>query len=609
MNATIYSYIQEQENKFQTDQVQVADNWYWNFRDHVQLIFHLKNGVFSTGANDYMRAFQNVMEPILNLNYWTEDIEAKDVFFYIEEDNGKVLSFLVKKYYDEVYVKTHDIDALFDAVTEADLDYGGVLLQKGLEMPEVIKLPSIAFCDQTDILGGPLATKLYFSPDKLRSMSKYGWGDEKKGATVSLSELATLATATKDTLGKNKKDNVVPGKIIEVYIVRGSLPEGYLKDNDNMEDHYDQIQIVGFYTKKDSTKEGVTLYRKKFDSSNLKFFTSKEVYMRALGRSVGESLIHPQIWTNFLTIHKMSLLEAAAKVPLYTDDDSYTAKNKIQDMESLEITTIGEGKRIGQIPTAAPANIQLFTQSINGWYEYAQVSGAAFDPLMGKEQPSGGTFRGQERTVAQGQGIHNHRRGKRAKFLEEVYRDMILPDIKKEILKGQKFLAQLSTEELTWVADTLSEKQADERVKQAILNGQVVTQEQRDTYKQMVKGGFLKKGNKHLIEILKGEFEDIEIKMGINIAAKQKDMVGLSDKLLSIFQFIFANPQGFQQAMQIPALANSFENLLEFGGMSIADFSSLLQAPPQAVASPIQQGQASPASQAVAPLPLTPSAL
>jgi hypothetical protein len=86
----------------------------------------------------------------------------------------------------------------------------------------------------------------------------------------------------------------------------------------------------------------------------------------------------------------------------------------------------------------------------------------------------------------------------------------------------------------------------------------------------------------------------VEIKIGINIAGKQKDLVNLSDKLLSIFQFIFANPQGFQQAMQIPALAKSFENLLEFGGMSIADFSSLMSPPTQPVVSPMQPQQKAP---------------
>lgn len=588
---TIYTYVDEQERAYETEEVQVGDNWSWSMRKHIQMIFHLKNGVFFTGANDWLRAFKNIMEPILNLWYWTEDIEVKDVVFFIEEEFGKTLSFLVKKYHDEVYVKLHDLDTLFDQITESDVDYGGVIVQKGVEMPEVKAVKEISFCDQTDALGSPLGFKLFFSPSKLREMSQYGWGDKANGATITLDALCTLATADKDSGTLGSKKNKVPGKNIEVSVVRGNLPEAYLEDNGEMEYQCDQLQIIAFYTKKDSTKQGVTLYRKKDSGDNLKFFTSKEVEGRALGRGAGEVMLHPQIWTNFETIHKMGLLEAAGKVGLYTDDGAYTTKNKIQDMDNLEITTVQDGKRIFQVPTASPTNIQLYTNDINDWWLYSQKAGSAEDPIMGGQQVSGTTFRGQERSVAQGRGSHDRRRGKRAKFIEEIYRDWIIPDIKKEILKGKKFLATLSTEELQWVSDSVVTNTVNQHIKDIILSGGTITPEEQATLTQILKDDFLKKGNKHLLEILKGEFEDVEIKMGINIAGKQKNLADLSDKLLSIFQFIFQNPGGFQQAMQIPALAKSFENLLEFGGMSIGDFSSLLKAPAQPIVSPLQPGQ------------------
>jgi hypothetical protein len=158
-NPSIYSFVKSEEVNFEADQIQVGDNWWWNFRDHVQLIFHLRNGVFYTGENNWLRAFKNIMEPILSLAFWTEDLEVKDVVFNSEDKNGKAISFLYKKYHDEVYVKEHNLDALFDEITESDLEYGGVLVQKGVERPEMLELNSIAFCDQTDIMGGPIGER------------------------------------------------------------------------------------------------------------------------------------------------------------------------------------------------------------------------------------------------------------------------------------------------------------------------------------------------------------------------------------------------------------------------------------------------------------------
>src|SRR3990172_5472142 len=131
------------------------------------------------------------------------------------------------------------------------------------------------------------------------------------------------------------------------------MPEAYLKDNHNMEDWYNQVQIVAFYTDKDSKRNGVTLYRKKEAEGRIKFHTSKKVYGRALGRGVGESLLHPQIWTNFLSIHKMGMLESASKVTLVIDDENFKDKNKVQNMENLELATVEKGGTIRQIPTSA----------------------------------------------------------------------------------------------------------------------------------------------------------------------------------------------------------------------------------------------------------------
>lgn len=596
-NPSIYGWIKEQVNSFETYEVTVGENWLWNLRRHVQLIFHLKNGVFYTGENNWLRAFKLIMRPLLRLSYWMEDLEVKDVVFYIENTKGRVLSFLIKKYHDEVYVKKHNLDTLFDEITESDIDYGGALVQKTSDgAPEVIPLNSLAFCDQTDMMGGPRAFRYYLSPDKLRQMSKYGWGSESNGATIDIEGLILLAREEKLTSGvTNAKSNNVSGRAIEIYIVHGNLPEHYLEDNDNVEDFYNQIHIVGFYEDKNGERQGVTLYRKKEEEGNMMFHVSEKIHGRALGFSDGESFLHPQIWSNFLEIHKMQMLESGAKTPLVTDDQAFSNKNRIQDMENLEIATVEEGKTINFIPTINPNNIQLYSNSIDTWFSHAQLLGSAFDPVLGIEAASGTTFRGQERVVSQGRGWHDRRKGQRAKFIEEIYRNWIIPDIVKEINSGKEFLASLTGEEMSWVADQLAENVADERIIEMVVKeGKRVSQEDKETLKQLVKEGFAKKGNRHLVKILKGEFKDVEVKIGINVANKQKDLAVLSDKILSIFQFVFSNPQGFQQAMQNPALSRAFSDILEYSGLSMGQFTGLIQPPQNAPQGAPQNAQQTP---------------
>ena len=599
---TIFKYITEQENAFDTEEVQVGNNWRWNFKNHVQMIFHLKNGVFFQGENDWMRSFKNIMEPVLSLAYWTEDIEVKDVAFFIENIPGRVASFMIKKYHDEVYVREHDLDEMFDEITESDVDYGGVLVDTLKEKrPTVVPLPRIAFCDQTDVTGGPIGFKLFLAPSKLRAMEKSGWFKKENGATGSASELIALASDQKapdGLLGQQK--NTTTGKQTEVYIVSGDLPSHYLTDDGDTEKMVGQIQIVAFYTDKNKKKQYFTCYRKTQEESPFEFYSSQKITGRAIGRGWGERMLHPQIWTNFLEIHKTQMLQAAAKVPLYTDDETFTNRNIIQDMENLEVTTIKEGRRMFQVPTAATANIQLFKDGVNSWFEYAQYAGAAFDPLMGKESSSGTTFRGQNQVVQQGRGPHDRLRGKRAKFLELLYRKYIIPDIKKEITKGKKFLATLSGNELQWVREQLAENYASEQQIEDILNGA----EPRDPeiLKEEFRVMFQKKGSQHLLEIIKGEFEGIEMRIGINIASKQKDLAGLSDKVLSIFQFVMSNPANFQQGMQIPGMSDAMNSILEYSGVNQSEFMGFTQKlaeqqvqQAQAVQQPAQEAQMLPA--------------
>lgn len=570
----IYDWIKSEEHKYQSRPVQLADNWHWNMRNFIQMIFHLKNSVFYEGENDYLRMFRQVMKPIIELSNWTEDIDVKDITFFIESNYGKVKSFLFKKYHDEVYTREYDIDSILDFITESDNEYGGVLIQKGEEVPIKITMTSIAFADQNDILSAPLGFKYVFSPDKLRSMKAKGWGKESNGATISIEDLIVLANSNIET--PNGNVNEATGKVIEVYIVHGNLPDDYLTDSGDIENIYNQSHVVAFYTDKDNKKQGVTLFRKKVPEGNIKFMCTTEVDRRALGNSVAEDLIPAQIFSNFMSIHKMNLVEAGAKVPLYTDDDQLT-QERVTEVENLELIKIGEGKRIGQIPTMATNNIQLISNQINELFEHAKFIGSAYDPIMGKEASSGTTFRGQERSVAQASGSHNRKRGKRAKFVEEIYRDYIIPHMKKKILSGKTFLAELDNSELRWVIDNLAICEANKKFHDLVFNkGKVVTDAQYQELLNNEKINLSKKGNKYLIKILEEELNEEDIKVGINVSAKQKDLVQLSDKLLSIFQFIFADPNKFKQAMQVPALAKSFEDILEYGGLSIGDFSSIL---------------------------------
>ena len=167
--------------------------------------------------------------------------------------------------------------------------------------------------------------------------------------------------------------------------------------------------------------------------------------------------------------------------------------------------------------------------------------------------------------------------------------------MKKEILKGKKFMATLTSDEMKWVSEAMVTNEVNKIMVDKILNlkaGEYIEQEEMDLLKELARQKFAKNGNKRLLEILKDEFKDVEIKIGINVAGKQKNLALMTDKIVSIFQLIFSNPQGFQQLMQMDGMSSAFNDILEFSGISGVDFSNLSQLPQNPIQMPQLQTNA-----------------
>lgn len=578
----IYSYITTQESQFQNPIV-LPGNWSWSFMEHCKLSYLYSHSQLSQGKTEWTPVV-NITKPILNLQHRTEDIDLKDVQIYVDDPDHYHLSFLIKKYHDDVFVKENDLDTFFDELNVSRIDYGGGLSKATAEAREVVGLHSIAFCDQTDILSGPIGIKHFFSPSQLKKMEKKGWGKTENGATASIDEVITLSRDSKSEPQTNNQDSKTPGNYIEVYEVHGDMPRRFLNETDDTEDFVYQIQIVTYYQKENGKKEYITLYKAEEKTNPFKLVKRDPVYGRALGWGGAEELFEDQVWTNYDAIRIQDMLDAAAKTVMVTQDKQLAQRHPggLKDLDNMEFIYEDVNANTRQLDTF-PRNLALFEQAMDRKLAHAKEMGSSQDPLQGKESPSGTPFAALQAQIQQGLGLHEYRRGQFAKHIEEIYMDDYIPKIAKEITKGQRFLAELSSDEMQFISENMANYEANRLILKAVLNGQPITQEEVTALKEEFKTNFLNGGNKKFIEILKDEFKDVELKVKVNVAGKQKNLPQMVDKIVNIFRFIISNPQGFAQLMQVPALQKAFTEILEYSGMSVANFSGIekLLVPPQ----------------------------
>lgn len=554
----IYEYIKTEESSFKTTPVPITDGYEWNMYEHIRRSFLYKHSKFWKGKDDGNRPFKNIIRPILNVAYRSEGFDVKDIVPFVNDSKNYYKSFLVKKYHPR-WARKYDIDTFIDDLVESYVDYGLALVKNVNNVrPEVVPLTRLAFCDQTDILSGPICEKHYYTPDQLQEMGDK-W-DKKK-----IEELIVLATFEK-SVGQTGQAKT-PGKYVEIYELHGVFPETWLKETGDPDVYTPQMHIVAFYQTENNEKSGITLYKGKEGKPVYKAITRDKIFGRACGFGGVEELFEPQTWTNYSEIQLKEMLDVASLMVLQTGDKTLEGK-KLTNLDKGTILRYTETP-ISQV-VIQPYNKGAFDNAVAEWERQAMTMGSATEGSLGKNPSSGTPFALQNLIVQEGKGLHDYRRGKIATFVGELYRDWILEYLVAEMNKGDKWLEELTVEEMQWVAEKIAINEVNKMLLQTIINGEDLIQGETEIVEEIARENFLNSGNKKFLEILKDDLKDIPVDVEVNIVGKQKGLTEITDKLVNIFRTVISAPQ----ILQDKGMADLFNQIIEASGLNPVDFSS-----------------------------------
>lgn len=572
MQNDVFSYITTEEASYKTTKIPVVEGWEWNMYDHVRLGTLYKNSQVSSGKTDD-KPVKNIIKPILNVQYRAEGFDFKDILLFVDNPNETHLSLIAKKYHNK-WAKGKNIDTFIDRLVESYVDFGGALVKRGKNStPEVVPLASIAFVDQTDILSGPICLKHAYSIDKLKEM---------EGKWKNIDELITLSRQEKQTTQNGEPKAQTPGKYIELYELDGTFPVSWLKQandedysQEDTERYSRQFYVVAFYRGSKGDKQGIVLYAGKGKEDKYKFISRDEIYNRALGLGGIEELTEAQVWTTYAMIALKAKLDAMKKTIHVTNDGKIAANNNLENIENQQILKLEDGKTF-QTLQVNNGDLAPFQNAVKEWEIHAQQVGGANESLQGISPTSGTPFKLQELVVREGMGIHEYRRGKIATFVEEIYREWILPQFKEDLSKKQQFSETLELDELKFVAERMVNCEINDYIKDKILNANLenliptfteLQPENIEATKEKIRQELLNKGNKWFFDIAEDEMSELPIEIEINIAGKQKNLDKLTDSLVNLYRTIFADPQ-----MPWEGKAKLINQIVEYSGLDPIDF-------------------------------------
>lgn len=575
----VYSYITSEENNFKTVRIPLTRSKDWNMHEHIERCTNVANGWFHQGLNDGIRPYDDIVTPVINVAFRSEGFDVKDIIPYVDDEAESYKSFLIKKRHPQ-WARKNELDTFIDDVVETSIIYDLVLVKNvNNARPEVVDLKTIAFCDQTDVMAGPICIKHQLTPAEI-SEFKGKWNDD------AIDQAITLAVSEIEVSAAGNQKAKTPGKYIEAFELRGNVPETWLNLEGEKNKYTPQMWVVCYYKDEKGDKHGITLFsgEDKPLSDNFKALKIDRIRSkgRACGRSIVETLFEPQVWNNYSAIKLKKLMDAA--ITIFQSDSDEFGNQKLSEIKSNTILKHESGKPITKVDGTVQ-NVTLFTSHQSKMQNDARTLGSANDAQLGINPDSGTPFKLQDLVVQQGQGMHEFRQGKIATFFADVlYRDWILQYLVDDMNSGIKFSEELSLDEMIEIGGTIATNRAEKKVKEMILNGEIINPGDKEQLVQFYKDQFKKGGNRKFFEVIKGELKDIPTCVMINIKQKQKDMAKTADAISNIIKMIMANPQGFSQ---VPGIAKAFNELLENSGLSPIDFTQIT-AP---VVSPIQKDQ------------------
>lgn len=591
-NTDVFSYIKSEETNWKTARVPLTRTKDWNMYEHIERCTNVSNAWFNQGSNDPNngRPYDDIVTPIINVAFRSEGFDVKDIVPYVDDVNENYKSFLVKKYHPQ-WARKNELDTFIDDVVETSVIYDLALIKNvNNARPEVVDLKTIAFCDQTDIMAGPICIKHQYTPSELVAYKgKWDSGAIDRAITLAVSEIEVSQAD-----GKKLK---TPGKYIEAYELRGNLPAVWLDKEAEPYTYTPQMHIVCYYNDTNGDRQGITLFEgpdkpleENFAALKIDRVRSKG---RACGRSIVETLFEPQVWRNYDAIKIKKMLDAA--VSLIITDSEELGNQKLTEVKENTILKQARGDTTTRLEGSLQ-NLPAFTNDQQKWETSARIVGSASEAQLGTNPVSGTPFALQSLVVQQGQGIHEYRQGKIATFFADtLYPKWILGYLVDDMNKGKTFSEELSLDELQEVANQIATNKVEEKMAELIFNGKVVTPEAKDQALQVYKEQFMKSGSRGFFEVIKDELKEIPTCVYVNVKGKQKNMAANADKITNVIREVIANVQAFQAN---PGLAKPLNQLLEDSGLSPIDFTKMITAPqqtnqpnPQMQPMQMQQGQ------------------
>mgnify|MGYP003632113955 FL=1 len=466
----IYEYTQGQITSYPSREIELYGTRQFNQYDLLNKIAAYTDSHYTSGEFDDLgrrKPFYNISNRILHKQRTAEDIDTKDIVLTTTKPAHYAKSLLMTVA-NRKWMKMVNFPLTLNQMTEVRGRDGGLLVKKVMSEGQLnIEVADMltTITDPTDIASGSKVQESKYNASELMEMKKNGWEN--------VEDAIMMHEASNSNDSPNEEGNNPGTDYITVYVVDGVLPRTMIDDTAEMFEYSRQMHVITLFstTDDDGNDEdtGITLYSSENTKDNYKYLSYEKMSGRSLGRGMVEQTFQAQMGINETVINEKNAMDVASKVLLMQPNGNGTDTNS-------NLNDYHDGA-IFEYNIAAPQLLNTTPQSLGfhgamreDWNTQANNQSSVQDVNTGN-MPASATFRGMALQNQEANSIFELRREEMGIFLQEIYRDWIIPHLTKWVKKQEFMEAELTSEEMQQVVEDYSFNQARNTVDKRYFAG------------------------------------------------------------------------------------------------------------------------------------------
>jgi hypothetical protein len=419
---------------------------------------------------------------------------------------------------------------------------------------------------------------------------------------TAIDNLCHAIEKARETMNKRKKDN--KSGYIRIYEVHMNDSYSLItldpKDNDT---YVQQMHVISYVmTKKGRSEEfeDFTLYKGREEKDPYYLTHLIEEDDRTLSVGAVEHLFQAQWMQNHTAKSIKDQLDMASKMIFKTTDPRFVGNNFLTDLEQGSVVQYeGELDRLnnGTMDVVSQQNFAVQWKNLGN--EIVGVSEA----MLGGSPKSGTAWRLQEALLNENYSLFELMTENKGMHLEEMFREYIIPFIKKQLNTSEEVSAVLEAHDIDRI-DALyiknySIKEVKSRIKRKVIDGEPISPEEQelmiaDTQSEL-REALKKLGDQRFFKpsdfddkTWQDQLEDLEWNLDIDVTGEQHNIQEMLTTLNTALQMIMT--PGFDQNKKAQAVVGEILNLT--GAMSPIKFNAISNSnpePPQELENEIPQ--------------------